>query len=315
MVKTSIIIPVKNDVSIYNCINSILKQIRSKKDREVIIVNDKNSEEEFSKNLKKFCKEKKIKYIKGEKPGAAFNRNKGMAIAKGENILFIDSDCIAGPNWIKKMEDSLKDYDIVEGAIIYNSQERPLFDRVIENKETPYRFLTANLGIKKAVAKKCSFDERFIVFREDTDFGLCALEKGFKSFFNKEAKVFHKKSRFSIREFIFERKRFIGDPLLFKKHRSNKLLKKHIPIICRISYPLELILLIFIFISIFLSWKLFLVAYFFPGIIYSLKKYLIDKRTFKIKDTFLVILLIPLTMIVKRISIWRGSIKFKVLLI
>ena len=315
--ETSIIIPVLNDSYVYCCLKSILKSLSGKvpKAKEILVINDKNSLESFSTKLKLFCKKNKIKYFKSEKPGAAFNRNKGMDLAKGKRILFIDSDCKADKFWIKEMELSLNSADIVEGRIDYDSNKTPLFDRVVENKSTSFRFLTANLGITRKVGKECKFDERFIVFREDTDFGLMALEKGFKHFFCEKAKVFHKSSRFTIKRFIFERKRFIGEPLFFKKHRKNALIKKHIPRIWRISHPVEFILLALIIASLFFSWKYLILAYLLSGTVYCLKKYLIDKRTFKIKDTILVLILLPLTMVVKRIAIWKGAIRFKFFLL
>jgi len=315
--KTSIVIPVLNDDFIYKCLNFILENFNKKipKNKQIIVINDQKSNEIFSQKLKAFCKDNKIDYHKSEKPGASFNRNKGIELAKGEKIIFIDSDCFPSKKWLNEMEESLKDFDIVEGKVSYAAKENPLFDRFVENKSTPNRFLTANLGIRKVVGQKCKFDDRFIVFREDTDFGFCALEKGFTSSFNQKAEVFHKQSRFTIKKFVLERKRYIGEPLLFKKHKLNPLLKNHVPRIWKFSHPIELILLFFLVTSIFMSWKLLILAYLLPGIIYCSNKYFISKRTFKIKDTLLVLLFLPITMIVKRIYIWKGSIRFKVLLL
>ncbi len=315
--KTSVVIPVMNDNFIFKCLNTFLNNFEGKLpfDKEIIIIDDKKSNEKFSSELKNFCEEKRINYYKAEKPGASFNRNKGVEIAKGKNILFIDSDCFPSKNWISEMEKSLRKFDLVEGRISYESKEKPLFDRLVENEFTPNRFLTANLGIKKVVGEKCKFDDRFIVFREDTDFGLMALKKGFKSTFNKEAEIFHRQSRFTIKRFIFERKRFIGEPLLFKKHKRSHILKQHIPRIWRISHPIEFFLLCLIILSAFFSWKFFLGAYFLPGFAYCANQYLRNGRTFRVKDTLLVLLLLPLTMIVKRIYIWKGAIKFGVFLI
>lgn len=311
--KTSIVIPVINDDFVFRCLKTIIRNWKNKIpfDKEVIIINDKKSNDRFSKKLKNFCSNKKIKYYRAEKPGASFNRNKGIDLAKGKNIIFIDSDCFPSKNWVSEMEKSLEKFDLVEGRVSYASDKKPLFDRFVENKSAPNRFLTANLGIKKEVGNKCKFDDRFIVFREDTDFGLMALEKGFISTFNKKAEVFHKKSRFTIKKFIFERKRYIGEPLLFKKHKNNPLLNRHIPRIWRISHPTEVLFLGLIVSSIFYFWQALLFTYFLPGLVYSLKKYLIDRRTFRIKDTILILLLIPITMALKRFYIWKGAIKFR----
>ena len=315
--KTSIIIPVKDDTYIFNCLKSILNNFNNKipKNKEIIVIDDKKSKQKFSVNLENFCKSNKIKYFKAKEPGASFNRNYGIDVSYGEKILFIHSDCTSDKKWIFEMEKSLDIFDIVEGQIIYNSKIDPLFDRVVQNKQTKYNFLTANMGIKRAVTEKCRFDKRFIVFREDTDFGLCALENGFKGSFNKKARVFHRSSRFTIKRFIIERKRYIGEPLFLKKHKKNPLIKKHVKSFLRIAYPFELIFLIAMLISLFLDFRWFLFFYLFPGFFYCLKNYLVNKRTFKIKDTLLILLLLPLTMFIKRVFIWRGAIKFKFFLI
>jgi glycosyltransferase involved in cell wall biosynthesis len=315
--KTSIIIPVMNDNFIYKCLNSLLNSFNNKipTGKEIIVINDKKSEESYSKGLKNFCDKSKIKYIRAEKQGASFNRNLGMRISKGEKILFIDSDCFPDKNWVSEMEKGLEDSELVEGRVVYASKKKPLFDRVVENKNTPNRFLTANLGITRKVAESCKFDNRFIVFREDTDFGLSAIEKGFKTSFLEKAVVFHKKSRFTVKRFILERKRYVGEPLLFKKHKSNPLIHEHIRHFFRISYPFELLAIILLFLFIFINPLISIIIYFIPGISYNLRGYLIQRRTFSLKDSILTLFLIPLTMIVKRIYIWKGAIKFRVFMI
>ncbi|MBU2612470.1 MAG: glycosyltransferase [Nanoarchaeota archaeon] len=315
--ETSIIIPTLNDSEIYHCLEEIIKTFPKKtsKNKEILVVNDKNSSKNYSRELKNFCKKKKVRYFQSEKPGASSNRNLGMKRSKGKNILFIDSDCFPEKNWITEMEKGLIYSDLVEGKVIYASKKKPLFDRMVENKNTKNRFLTANLGMKRKVAESLKFDDRFIVFREDTDFGLSAIEKGFKASFLEKAIVFHKKSRFTVKKFILERKRYIGEPLLFKKHKSNPLLKKHITYIWRIVYPLELITLLLFFIMLFFNPLISLVLYFIPGFVYNLKGYLIQGRNFSLKDSLFTLFLIPLTMFVKRIYIWKGAIKFKFFLI
>ncbi|MFH1503090.1 MAG: glycosyltransferase family A protein [Candidatus Diapherotrites archaeon] len=315
--KTSIVIPVMNDRSIYRCLDKLLIYLgnKIKKEREILVVNDVKSSDEFSLELKEFCKSKGIKYFRSKVPGAPANRNLGMKLSKGKNILFMDSDCYPGENWINEMEKSLVNSDMVEGKLSYESKDRPLFDRVIENTSNSLKFLTANFGIRKEVGKVCKFEEKIIVFREDTDFGLTALEKGFKHSFNEKAEAFHKSSRFTIKRFVFERKRYVGDALCFKKHKNNPLIKEQIPTFMRIAFPMELLTIILFFVCIFIKPSILIWIYLFPGTVYCLKKYLIEGRTFKIKDTILVLILLPLTMFVKRIAIWRGAIKFRFFLI
>lgn len=90
-IKISIIMPVYNlEKYIRKSIESILNQ--NLKEIELIIINDGSSD-----NTGEICKEylkkdKRIKLIEIKNSGQAFARNKGLEIAKGEYIGFVDGD-------------------------------------------------------------------------------------------------------------------------------------------------------------------------------------------------------------------------------
>lgn len=87
----SIIVPVFNaEKTIVRCIKSILNQTNP--DFELILVNDGSSDAS-----EKLCKEyslqdSRIVYVKKQNEGVSSARNKGMELARGEYITFIDSD-------------------------------------------------------------------------------------------------------------------------------------------------------------------------------------------------------------------------------
>lgn len=94
--KISIIVPVYNvENYIQDCINSILKQ--DLKEIELILVNDGSTDnsgyicDEFSK------KDRRIKVIHKENGGQSSARNRGIEVAEGDFIGFVDSD-----DWIEK---------------------------------------------------------------------------------------------------------------------------------------------------------------------------------------------------------------------
>ncbi len=89
----SIIIPFYNEEYYFeDCINSVLRQ--SYKNYEIIIVNDASKMEYQNKlNHYKNLYPKLIKIINNEKnQGVAISRNKGIDVAKGKYIAFLDSD-------------------------------------------------------------------------------------------------------------------------------------------------------------------------------------------------------------------------------
>lgn len=92
----SIIIPVYNkEQYIVRCLSSILEQSYS--DFEIIVIDD--GSKDFSGSLIEGIAryEKRIHYYKFENGGVAVARNRGIALAKGTYIMFIDAD-----DWIDK---------------------------------------------------------------------------------------------------------------------------------------------------------------------------------------------------------------------
>lgn len=91
MNKISVIIPIYNTgLYLSECIDCIINQ--TLKDIEIILINDgsyDNSEEICLKYKDKYSN---IKYYYQENQGASVARNKGLEIASGEFIYFMDSD-------------------------------------------------------------------------------------------------------------------------------------------------------------------------------------------------------------------------------
>ena len=93
MTKISIIVPVYNaEKYIDRCLHSLINQ--TLKDIEIIVIDD-GSKDNTNKILQKY--KDKIKIIKQKNSGVATARNKGLEIATGEYIYFVDSD-----DWIEK---------------------------------------------------------------------------------------------------------------------------------------------------------------------------------------------------------------------
>lgn len=91
MIRFSIIIPIyKVEKYLNKCVNSVLKQTYS--NLEIILVDDGSPD-----NCPKMCdeylkKDNRIKVIHKENGGLSSARNAGLDIAKGDYILFVDSD-------------------------------------------------------------------------------------------------------------------------------------------------------------------------------------------------------------------------------
>jgi len=109
MEKVSIIIPVKNleDNNLNTCLSSIEKQTYGQ--IETIIVSDENNFSEYEKLNKSFD----FKFERSSFPGRSFARNKGIELAHGQNILFLDSDQELSENTVEECAKKIKNNDFL----------------------------------------------------------------------------------------------------------------------------------------------------------------------------------------------------------
>ncbi|MGE9892327.1 glycosyltransferase family 2 protein [Lachnospiraceae bacterium SGI.240] len=148
MMKISIVIPVFNvEKYIGECLESVINQTR--KPDEVIIVDDSSTDDSAE-----ICKSyiEKADYIKlvtnSERGGVSRARNKGIDLAKGEYVLFVDGDDVLSKYYVEKMLDALDRYetDLVIGRYTLNRKELGL-----PQCEAPDKMSDAGLLRKKLV--------------------------------------------------------------------------------------------------------------------------------------------------------------------
>lgn len=116
----SVIIPVYNSEKLLNqCLDSVLNQ--TLKDIEIICVDDGSTDESL-KILKEYEKNyKRVIVLSQKNSGAGVARNKGMEIAKGQYIAFIDSDDWIEPDTLEKLYENIKNND--SDMVLFNSIE------------------------------------------------------------------------------------------------------------------------------------------------------------------------------------------------
>lgn len=110
MTKISIIIPVYNSENFLDkCLNSIINQ--TFKDIEIICIDDGSTDKSL-KILNNFAgKDNRITIINQKNSGPSAARNKGLEIAKGEYVGFVDSDDWVDLDFYEKLYNSAKKYD------------------------------------------------------------------------------------------------------------------------------------------------------------------------------------------------------------
>lgn len=141
--KISIIIPVYN-VSKYieKCLKSVLKQTMS--EIEVIIINDgstDNSEEIIQEYANQ---DKRIIYISQKNKGVGEARNKGVEIAKGEYIGFVDPDDCIHNRMYEILYSKAKQYD-ADIAICDNKIVNSDIDTKIDDLPITERDINVNI--------------------------------------------------------------------------------------------------------------------------------------------------------------------------
>lgn len=123
MIKVSVIVPIHNsEKHLDKCINSLINQ--TEKNIEIILIND-GSTDSTEEIIKKYD-DKRIKYFSQENKGIGKTRNKGINMAKGEYIMFIDSDDFFAENCVEVMCEQAKKNK--SDLVISN------FYKVIDNK-------------------------------------------------------------------------------------------------------------------------------------------------------------------------------------
>ena len=133
----SVVIPVFNcEDRIVQCVNSVLNQ--TYRNIEVIIIDD-GSTDKSSEILKKEISDKRIRFFSQENHGVSYTRNRGINLAKGKWVSFVDADDYIEKNTIEKMLPP--PYDSSYSSIQENSSIREPdliacgFRRLTESKE------------------------------------------------------------------------------------------------------------------------------------------------------------------------------------
>lgn len=100
----SIIIPVYNaEKYLKKCLESVINQ-KTKYKYEIIVINDGSTDN--SLNILKIYSNK-IKIIDKPNSGPGDSRNRGLELASGKYILFVDSDDYVSDNFVEKMLDTI----------------------------------------------------------------------------------------------------------------------------------------------------------------------------------------------------------------
>lgn len=127
MIKTSVIVPIYNvEKYLPKCLDSLINQ--TLKDIEIICINDE-SPDGCDKILEAYAnKDSRIIVVNQKNSGQGSARNRGLEIAKGKYIQFLDSDDFYEPNCCEEMYNLMEKHPDIDVAcfdtnIIYDAYE------------------------------------------------------------------------------------------------------------------------------------------------------------------------------------------------
>ena len=162
MVKVSIIIPYfRNFLFFKKTIKSVLEQ--SYQNYEIIIIYDDAEKKELHLLQKLISKNTKIKLVINQNNiGAGPSRNKGIKIAKGKYLAFIDSDDLWNKNKLKKQINFMerKKINISHTSYLIINENDQLLSSRLAKKELEYKELlnSCDIGLSTVILTKKLFD-------------------------------------------------------------------------------------------------------------------------------------------------------------
>lgn len=211
----SVIIPVFNRPGeVEELLHSLV--VQKYENFEVIVVDD-GSTQPCNEVVKRFTSELNIQYFFKDNTGPGLTRNFGAERAKGEFLIFFDSDCLIPPDYFTRVEEELTaeyvdffggpdathpSFTDVQKAIGYSMTSFFTTGGIRGGQVKLERFTprSFNMGINAEVFRSVGGFSN-MRFGEDVDLSLRLSEMGFRSRLFPKAFVYHKR-RTDFRKFF-----------------------------------------------------------------------------------------------------------------
>lgn len=211
MIKYSVIVAVYNRVDeVQELLQSAEKLEFDRKAFELLFVDD-GSKDGFQQFIENYKSESglNIRAIYQENKGPGEARNNGMKNAKGEYFIYVDSDCMFPPHWLKEIDKEVvkNNYDAFGGPDTFHPSFSPLL-KAINYSMTSLIGTGGTRGSKKSVGKFYPRSFNMGVHRkifeniggmnklrhgQDMDFSQRIYDAGYKVGLIADAFVYHKR--------------------------------------------------------------------------------------------------------------------------
>jgi len=236
--KVSLIIPTHNEKKILaRTLNYLMVQDYPRDQYEIIVVDDGSTDGTQEMVESKTESKISLRCLYQKQRGPHFARNLGIEKARGEIIIFVDSDIFTAPNFITehvKFHQKFGDV-VVSGPLVRTDRMNHTFSDTGKRKLKKLSFvfsfpsfITSNLSVRrKFLIKVGGFDEEFTGFGwHDWELGLRLKKLGLEAKRNINAMVYHYKEKTSLSDLpsSCKKKREQGRNavLYYRKHPSLK---------------------------------------------------------------------------------------------
>ncbi len=197
----SVIVPVLNgEQTLRDCLVSLLRADYPPERREILVV-DNGSTDRSAEIVKSFP----IRYLREERRGVSYARNRGIEASQGEILAFADQDCVVSTGWLRELVQGFEheEVGVVVGEVVayppktaaerYMAMRKPLWQsRAMSYPASPW-FITASAAFRRNVFDLIGFfDPRFGAGCEDIDLSWRFFQnQNFKLVHRPMAVVFH----------------------------------------------------------------------------------------------------------------------------
>jgi len=228
MVEVSIVIPTYNRWWILKkSLEALFNQSYPKDKYEIIVVDD-GSTDDTKTMIEPLSRSCKLKYLKNEKRmGIPRTRNRGIRKARGQYIIFTDSDVVVTANFIEQHVNYHQKYHdvIVNGELI----RVPSFKKIGKKRKRIFDFSlspfdTANVSVaRKHLLEVGGFDEDLLAYGwQDLELGYRLRKAGLRCKRNRHALGYHyfEKNSLSDLPSLCEKEKMRGTSgaLYYQKH-------------------------------------------------------------------------------------------------
>lgn len=216
----SIIVPSFNRQDEIEALLASFRELDFPAERYELIIADDGSSDRTAELVQSFQSDSPftLHFYRQENRGPGAARNLGMAMAKGDFFIFIDSDCTVAPNWLKAVDAALlhEQADAFGGPDSYRDDFPPLLKAINysmtsfittggirghkQKRLGRYYPRSFNMGLSRAVYDKIG---GFGTLRhgQDIEFSHRIIESGARVILVPDAVVFHKR-RTSLKKFF-----------------------------------------------------------------------------------------------------------------